>query len=111
MIVISPTINPLMQAIEKKLKQSSVGGLTYIGELRANRVEKKMDHLSCFSGGMFGLGAQFSNQKDHYIELGEKIAETCHKAYDNTGSCLKYIDLTLSVMSFLFSTFLLFAEY
>ncbi|XP_071800570.1 mannosyl-oligosaccharide 1,2-alpha-mannosidase IA-like [Asterias amurensis] len=76
------------EALERKLKQTSPAGLTYIGEWRANRVEKKMDHLSCFSGGMFGLGAQYSTQKDHYIELGEKLAETCHKAYDNTATKL-----------------------
>ncbi|XP_038076987.1 mannosyl-oligosaccharide 1,2-alpha-mannosidase IA-like [Patiria miniata] len=77
-----------VEAIEKKMKQTSPGGLTYIGEWRANRIEKKMDHLSCFSGGMFGLGARYSNKKEHYLELGGQIAETCHQAYDNTATKL-----------------------
>lgn len=34
-----------------KLIQKSNGGLTYFAEMKFNRLEHKMDHLACFSGG------------------------------------------------------------
>eukprot|EP00057_Strongylocentrotus_purpuratus_P025085 XP_011679559.1 PREDICTED: mannosyl-oligosaccharide alpha-1,2-mannosidase isoform B [Strongylocentrotus purpuratus] len=78
-----------LEAMESRMKQKSGGGLTYFGDIRANRVDKKMDHLSCFSGGMFALGSKFSDsKKDHYLEMGKEITKTCHQAYDNTATKL-----------------------
>ena len=72
--------------MERKLKQTSSGGLTFLGDYRANRIDKKMDHLSCFSGGMFALGSKYSaNMEQHYMDLGAELTKTCHQAYDNTG--------------------------
>ncbi|XP_070568664.1 mannosyl-oligosaccharide 1,2-alpha-mannosidase IA-like [Ptychodera flava] len=77
-----------IEAIEKKLKQESSGGLTFLGEYRSGRIDRKMDHLSCFSGGMFALGAKGSTQEEHYLDLGAKLTETCHQAYANTATKL-----------------------
>ena len=38
------------QAIERELIKVSPGGLKYVGEYKAGRVEAKMDHLGCFCG-------------------------------------------------------------
>lgn len=39
-----------MQAIFKHMLLKSTGGLSYFAELKFDRAEHKMDHLSCFSG-------------------------------------------------------------
>ncbi|XP_077977096.1 mannosyl-oligosaccharide 1,2-alpha-mannosidase IA-like [Glandiceps talaboti] len=77
-----------IEAIEKRLKQETPGGLTYIGEYRSGRIDRKMDHLACFSGGMFALGAAGSDKEEHYLELGGKLTATCHQAYANTATKL-----------------------
>ncbi|XP_006815977.1 mannosyl-oligosaccharide 1,2-alpha-mannosidase IA-like [Saccoglossus kowalevskii] len=77
-----------VDAIEQKMKQTTAGGLTFIGEYRSGRIDRKMDHLACFSGGMFALGAKGSDKEEHYLDLGAKLTETCHKAYDNTATKL-----------------------
>ncbi|XP_072021907.1 mannosyl-oligosaccharide 1,2-alpha-mannosidase IA-like [Amphiura filiformis] len=77
-----------IEAMERKLKQKSSGGLTFLGDYRANRIDRKMDHLSCFSGGMFALGAEYATEKQHYIDLGAELTKTCHQAYENTATGL-----------------------
>ena len=71
-------------AIEKHVLGKSSSGLMYLGEWRSNRLEPKMGHLTCFAGGMFALGADGSNDKSHYMELGAGIAHTCHESYDRS---------------------------
>ncbi|CAD6190939.1 unnamed protein product [Caenorhabditis auriculariae] len=72
-------------AMERKmLFVSPENKLTYFANLRGNRVEHKMEHLACFAGGMFAL--QSINEvdetaKSHYLDLGERLAETCHESY------------------------------
>jgi hypothetical protein len=39
-----------VKAIERSLVQTSSGGLRYIAEYKAGRLEPKMDHLACFAG-------------------------------------------------------------
>lgn len=36
------------------------------------------------SGGMFALGAKYSDNEEHYMSLGADIAHTCHESYDRT---------------------------
>lgn len=64
-------------------------GLTYIGEYKSgNRVDKKMDHLACFMGGLFALTVMYVplNQTDKqiYHELAVNITNTCHESYIRT---------------------------
>lgn len=77
----------LLQAIETHLIRKSSGGLTYIAEWKGGLLEHKMGHLTCFAGGMFGLGADGapSDKTGHHIELGAEIARTCHESYDRTS--------------------------
>lgn len=39
------------------VKKSTPGGLTYIAEKEHGGTVDKMDHLVCFAGAMFALGA------------------------------------------------------
>lgn len=77
-----------MVAIEKHVLGKSNSGLTYLGEYRSGRLEPKMGHLTCFAGGMFALGAEGSNKKEHFMSLGAEIAHTCHESYDRSTTKL-----------------------
>jgi hypothetical protein len=39
-----------------------------------------MEHLACFSGGLFALSYMHTDNKDH-LHFAERIAETCHAMY------------------------------
>ncbi|CAI9735996.1 mannosyl-oligosaccharide 1,2-alpha-mannosidase IA-like [Octopus vulgaris] len=74
--------------IEATLLQTSKSGFKYLAEYKVNRVEHKMDHLACFAGGMFALGAEGSSDPKKYIALGEEIARTCHESYNRSSTRL-----------------------
>lgn len=63
-----------MQAILQHMLRKSPGGLTYFAELKFDLPEDKMDHLSCFIGGLLALGAKTleNEQSKRYLEV--KIA-------------------------------------
>ncbi|XP_026467658.1 mannosyl-oligosaccharide alpha-1,2-mannosidase IA-like [Ctenocephalides felis] len=75
---------------EKMIKRSHQSGLTYVAELKYEKVEHKMDHLACFAGGLYGLGAQTlqNDVSDSYLLIGEQLAATCHESYDRTPTKL-----------------------
>ncbi|KJH42565.1 glycosyl hydrolase family 47 [Dictyocaulus viviparus] len=72
-------------AMEKKmLFESNRSKLWYFANIHGTRIEHKMEHLACFSGGMFAL--QSANEANstiasHYLDLAEKLAHTCHESY------------------------------
>ncbi|KQS29861.1 uncharacterized protein Dere_GG18934, isoform C [Drosophila erecta] len=72
-----------MLAILDKMVRTSPGGLTYVSDLKFDRLEHKMDHLACFSGGLFALGAATwqNDYTDKYMEVGKGITNTCHESY------------------------------
>lgn len=79
-----------MLAIMDKMVRTSPNGLTYVSDLKFDRLEHKMDHLACFSGGLFALGAA-TRQNDHtnkYMEVGKGITNTCHESYVRTPTQL-----------------------
>ena len=70
----------------------SQGGLTYIGEYKSNRIDKKMDHLACFIAGLFALTVMHVplNESDKliYTQLAANITHTCHESYVRTPTKL-----------------------
>ncbi|BES88240.1 Glycosyl hydrolase family 47 [Nesidiocoris tenuis] len=72
-----------IDAVVTHMLQKSNGGLTYFGELKYERLEPKMDHLACFSGGLLALGAQTlrNTVSTRHMEIAEGIANTCHESY------------------------------
>lgn len=50
-----------VKALKAKLIMSD-GGFTYVAELKGSRVDRKMDHLVCFVGGLLALGAQVTRR-------------------------------------------------
>lgn len=101
-----------MLAIMDKMVRTSTNGLTYVSDLKFDRLEHKMDHLACFSGeyksrlicrlyliyglflslsgGLFALGAatRQNEHTDKYMEVGKGITNTCHESYIRTPTQL-----------------------
>ncbi|XP_021958520.1 mannosyl-oligosaccharide 1,2-alpha-mannosidase IA isoform X2 [Folsomia candida] len=88
-----------MEAFEKNgLIRYSKGGLLYIAEMRYDRIESKMDHLACFAGGLFALGAHTdpnlvgpeknSARANRHMKIAEGITNTCHESYIRTQTRL-----------------------
>eukprot|EP00211_Chloroparvula_japonica_P001765 CAMPEP_0119118784 /NCGR_PEP_ID=MMETSP1310-20130426/545_1 /TAXON_ID=464262 /ORGANISM="Genus nov. species nov., Strain RCC2339" /LENGTH=591 /DNA_ID=CAMNT_0007108175 /DNA_START=149 /DNA_END=1924 /DNA_ORIENTATION=+ len=65
---------------ESVVLKSDPSKLTYIAELDGGRLVHKMDHLVCFAGGMFALGAD-GPTRDRDFSTGEEITRTCHEMY------------------------------
>ncbi|CAD7090546.1 unnamed protein product [Hermetia illucens] len=72
-----------MVAIIDKMIRTSPGGLTYVSDMKFDRLEHKMDHLACFAGGLFSLGAHTKQNEnsDKFMEIGKGITNTCHESY------------------------------
>lgn len=60
-----------MQAVFQHMLRKSAGGLTFFAELKFDRPEEKMDHLSCFAGGLLALGAKTlkNEQSERYMQV------------------------------------------
>jgi len=73
--------------VEQILMHNSSQGLTYLADRRGGILAHKMDHLACFTGGMFGLAAV--NEEDEvmrkkWMHIAEEITKTCRMSYENT---------------------------
>lgn len=79
-----------IKAIEEQLLfKSSQNNLWYFAEKKNSRIEHKMAHLTCFIGGLFALQSKFEKnqeKKSHFLNLAEKIANTCHESYIRSGN-------------------------
>ncbi|KAI8391840.1 glycoside hydrolase [Radiomyces spectabilis] len=83
------------------LGRSFPNNLLYIGELLDSdptKLHSKMDHLVCFIGGSFALGAtegrtladhpQMSQVDLEDLEVGKQITRTCYEMYNSTATGL-----------------------
>ncbi|CAG2102386.1 unnamed protein product [Medioppia subpectinata] len=82
--------NEAIAAVDKQLVQKSAQkGLTYLAKLSYGHLEHKMEHLACFTGGMFGLGALHASDrrtKDHFMALAAALTDTCAESYGRTAT-------------------------
>lgn len=79
-----------MTAIVQRMVMTSPSGLTYVTDMKFDRPENKMDHLACFAGGLFALGAN-TRQNEHserFMEVGKGLTNTCHESYIRTPTKL-----------------------
>ena len=44
-------------------------------------LQENFEHLTCFVGGMFALGAEKKNVRDTFFSLGAQITDTCRESY------------------------------
>ncbi|XP_075216551.1 alpha-Mannosidase class I a [Lycorma delicatula] len=79
-----------MQAAISHMLRTSQSGLLYFSDLKFDRLEHKMDHLACFSGGLIGLGATTlkNHMSDKYMEIAAGVTNTCHESYIRTPTHL-----------------------
>ncbi|XP_021200614.3 mannosyl-oligosaccharide alpha-1,2-mannosidase IA isoform X1 [Helicoverpa armigera] len=80
-----------MQAALDKMLRVSPSGLAYLAELKYGRIiEEKMDHLSCFAGGMFALASTTldNSLSERYMDVAHKLTNTCHESYARSDTKL-----------------------
>ncbi|KAK4229449.1 endoplasmic reticulum mannosyl-oligosaccharide 1,2-alpha-mannosidase [Podospora fimiseda] len=75
---------------ENSLGKAGKGGVLFVGDLYVDTKGEKsriydIQHLTCFSGGMFALGGKMF-EKTEYVELGEKLGRGCAWAYEQFDS-------------------------
>lgn len=71
---------PMIPDKERPAGDILFAGDVYVHEDRIDHVPESQ-HLSCFTGGMFGLGGRLFNIPDH-VEIGERLARGCAWAYN-----------------------------
>lgn len=78
--------NEAVDSLKRNVIRQSKSGLYYAGDYPfTENSMPKMEHLACFSGGMFALSAMsMPFQKSKYITLAQEITKTCHLSYTNT---------------------------
>ncbi|CAG0916898.1 unnamed protein product [Notodromas monacha] len=81
-----------IEAISGKLLRISNSGMHYLTDFRGGRLGNTMEHLTCFAGGLFALGAHNNpaalESSKHYFKIGQEITETCHRSYELTKTKL-----------------------
>jgi mannosyl-oligosaccharide alpha-1,2-mannosidase len=94
-----------VNAMKKYLvRHSQPSEFLFLGELPQGKnspdhISPKMDHLVCFMGGSFALGAtegpslkdnqrQLTSQDLEDIRLGEELTRTCYEMYNSTATGL-----------------------
>ncbi|XP_046462411.1 mannosyl-oligosaccharide alpha-1,2-mannosidase IA-like isoform X2 [Daphnia pulex] len=79
-----------VEAALAKLIQVSREGFTYFADSNSGRLEHKMQHLACFSGGMLGLGGFYLGEpfKRRHMAMGKAITRTCRESYNRSTSQL-----------------------
>jgi len=77
-----------MDGVHEKLVQRSIpDGLTYVASLEGDTLDHTMDHLACFMGGLWALGAYTnpeglnSSQAQRDLANGKAMAYTCYQMY------------------------------
>lgn len=71
-------------AIINKLVRTTNDGVTYVVDYNGMSEVTKMDHLACFAGGMFTMGAKkISDLPDaaRHLSVGLGLTQTCYEAY------------------------------
>ena len=82
-----------MDAVKKKIIKKSRSGLLYTGDYTSSGgLMPQMEHLACFSGGLFALTSMYAilprSQRRDFADLAIELTKTCHKSYSNTATGL-----------------------
>ena len=71
------------------VQKSSPSGYVYIADWSGSSLTHKMDHLACFAGAMYAVGAQDNGKYDEeYMALAAALSETCFRMYSRTKTGL-----------------------
>ncbi|XP_063706166.1 mannosyl-oligosaccharide alpha-1,2-mannosidase IA-like [Culicoides brevitarsis] len=79
-----------MNVTTKKLLQRSKTGLVYLASIKDGELRKSMEHLACFTGGLFALAATSIPETKilDFMDLAKNITHTCHELYRSTPTGL-----------------------
>uniref|UniRef100_A0A336N1H2 alpha-1,2-Mannosidase n=1 Tax=Culicoides sonorensis TaxID=179676 RepID=A0A336N1H2_CULSO len=80
-----------MSSVIDRLVRKTKSGYTYISSLTKSRLNNVMEHLTCYTGGLFALAANVSINKrmtNKYQNLSYEITRTCHESYNQTRTGL-----------------------
>jgi mannosyl-oligosaccharide alpha-1,2-mannosidase len=72
------------------LRKSSKNGFTFISEAQVKNIERpilNMEHLTCFMGGLLGLGVHSMSQLENSHEYKERIERDMQTAKAVTYTC------------------------
>jgi len=74
--------------LQSELLQTSQNGWKYFSPKRHGMLSYELEHLSCFTGGMFALAGvnHASFEPENNLLLGGDLTATCHENYDRTAS-------------------------
>jgi len=67
------------------IRQTEKTNLTYVAEISNKQIVHKMEHLVCFAGAMFALGAEGPTQTRDFT-TGAEITRTCYEMYHRTAT-------------------------
>jgi Glycosyl hydrolase family 47 len=81
------------------LQTSTPSGLVFIADKNNGQIDKKMDHLVCFMGGLLALGAYTdplgmdSPRAQRDLQTGKALTYTCYQMYARmkTGISAEYV--------------------
>ena len=81
------------------LQKSTPSGLVFIADKNDGNLDKKMDHLVCFMGGLLALGAYTdplgldSPRAQRDLQTGKALTYTCYQMYArmNTGISAEFV--------------------
>jgi mannosyl-oligosaccharide alpha-1,2-mannosidase len=62
------------------------GKITKIGNAGPFTFEPEVTHLTCFLGGMVGMGAKIFGLEEHDIEIAKKLSDGCVWAYESMST-------------------------
>ena len=72
-------------SIKFLMKESTVGGQTYLADLQDNRQIRHIgSHLECFHGGNWILGGKLLNNQT-IVDIGLKLVDSCWNTYASTA--------------------------
>lgn len=76
--------NEAMDAVISQLvKVSQPSGFVFVAEKDNGKTVNTMEHLACFLGALFALGAHHNatSEPEKHMQLGIEITKTCHDFY------------------------------
>ena len=73
----SDSIDDAKKYLIRKIESVPGVDLLTIGEQSGARYHYKLEHLTCFSGGMLGLGARLLQNRHSDLDYGKSFTESC----------------------------------
>lgn len=75
-------------AILEHIYRKSQSGLWFVPSYESGRIGTSMEHLACFTGGMYALSSKYETSSERYMEVAANLAETCYIMANTTKTGL-----------------------